>query len=312
MNLPTNMPVWSERSLTAGRPTGQSVAVGSGMFSRVDYLDILDGAAGCTVVRAFGASDAETNLSQVISSGHEIGLEEDRFVTLLIPLSGRIFCATASKDISCRPGEALLLPRGRRRTLTQREGREAFHAIVLNMAGLPKQPDHAWTVRLAAVPDLELACSLLTSFCPDDGGPVPGAFSSVAQLLRDSLPPYGTEQPTIRVSHRHGVSPAFARAEAMLQERYAEELSIAEIARDAGISLRQLQEMFRRKHGLSPLAYLTRLRLEQAHLVLKSGTPPPTVTEAALNSGFSHLGRFPATYRARFGALPSETRATLR
>ncbi len=312
MNVPMNAPAWSERPLATGRPKARSGMVGSGMFSRVDYLDFLDGDSGHAVVRSFGASHPEASLSQVISTGHEIGLEEDRFTTILIPLSGRIVCATASQDLSCRPGEALLLPTGRRRTVTRREGGAVFHAVVVNISGLPNPPNSARTVRAATVPDLAMACGILTSLCVGGGGPVPLAFASALQLLRDVLACDDAERDTARLPHRRGVSPALARAEEMLRERLSEDLSMIEVANAAGISLRQMQEMFRRKHGLSPHAFLTRLRLEQAHLALKSGTPPPTVTEAALAAGFSHLGRFPAIYRARFGTLPSQTRAALR
>ena len=51
------------------------------------------------------------------------------------------------------------------------------------------------------------------------------------------------------------------------------------------------------------------LRLEHAHLLLKGTNPAPTVTDIALLSGFNHLGRFPRSYRNRFGDLPSRVRS---
>jgi AraC-like DNA-binding protein len=81
-----------------------------------------------------------------------------------------------------------------------------------------------------------------------------------------------------------------------------------ELAAVAGVGTRLLQEAFRRHVGMPPLTYLRELRLEKVHADLCRCDPYRTsVTEVALRWGFTHLGRFAAAYRARYGVPPSRT-----
>ncbi|WP_405973151.1 AraC family transcriptional regulator [Streptomyces sp. NBC_00988] len=84
--------------------------------------------------------------------------------------------------------------------------------------------------------------------------------------------------------------------------------TVGELAVLAGVSVRRLQEAFQQYVGMTPLAYLTDVRLSRAHDELRSGTPGEVnVSEVAHRWGFDHLGRFASRYRARFGELPSQT-----
>jgi AraC-like DNA-binding protein len=55
------------------------------------------------------------------------------------------------------------------------------------------------------------------------------------------------------------------------------------------------------------MSLLRTARLKQARLQLDAPRPGATVTEVALDCGFTHLGRFSSEYRRRFGELPSQT-----
>jgi len=79
------------------------------------------------------------------------------------------------------------------------------------------------------------------------------------------------------------------------------------LALQHGVSLRTLQEGFRNRYGRSPSRFLRDARLDLAHRLLTEN-PSTTVTEAALASGFTHLGRFARDYRLRHGTSPSATR----
>jgi AraC-like DNA-binding protein len=84
--------------------------------------------------------------------------------------------------------------------------------------------------------------------------------------------------------------------------------SITELARAVGVSVRSLENGFRRYLGTTPLAYLHSCRLDRAHDDLRrSSIAETTVTDVAFRWGFSHLGRFARAYRERFGVNPSET-----
>jgi AraC-like DNA-binding protein len=82
----------------------------------------------------------------------------------------------------------------------------------------------------------------------------------------------------------------------------------ADLAVFAGVSERSLHTAFRRQFGVSPMSYVRRRRLEQAHDELLRLDPAGTrVTDVALRHGFTHTGRFAALHRARFGESPSVT-----
>jgi AraC-like DNA-binding protein len=74
------------------------------------------------------------------------------------------------------------------------------------------------------------------------------------------------------------------------------------------MNVRTLQKGFQRAFGKSPMKVLHEARLDAAHYDLTARRDPPSVTDAAYQNGFSHLGRFSRDYKARFGHLPSETR----
>lgn len=83
-------------------------------------------------------------------------------------------------------------------------------------------------------------------------------------------------------------------------------LSVEEIARAAGVSVRTLQAGFRDHLDTTPVAMLRRIRLEGAHQDLCSGGPGTTVAAVARRWGFRHPGRFAIHFAQAFGRSPSE------
>ncbi len=83
-------------------------------------------------------------------------------------------------------------------------------------------------------------------------------------------------------------------------------LRITELAEHSGVSARTVERAFLRT-GCTALEYLRGVRLEQARRKLSDRASAATVAEAAILAGFTHLGRFSAEYRRRFGELPSQT-----
>jgi len=160
------------------------------------------------------------------------------------------------------------------------------------------------------------------------------SWSRLLRLLRDELDHPSTliQQPLIAEQVRHTVLSGLLLS---VPHRYHEELtapaqpgpprairraidamrdepelpfSVADLAQIAGMSVRSLQEGFRRYVGYTPMAYLQQVRLGQAYESLRSADPTRvTVAAVAHRWGFAHLGRFAYAYRARFGVSPSET-----
>lgn len=80
--------------------------------------------------------------------------------------------------------------------------------------------------------------------------------------------------------------------------------SVAELTVELGISRRTLQNACQETVGLGPVQFLRALRLSEARRALIGSI---SVTEAAMQFGFWHLGYFARGYHAMFGELPSKT-----
>lgn len=121
---------------------------------------------------------------------------------------------------------------------------------------------------------------------------------------------------TLLCSHPHNYSRELARpiapatprliaaAKEMFCERAEAGTTVADVARELGVSVRTLQAGFQKTEQTTPSAFLRKVRLEAAHRILTTGTGRASVTDVALRLGFTHPGRFSADYRAAFGELP--------
>jgi AraC-like DNA-binding protein len=104
---------------------------------------------------------------------------------------------------------------------------------------------------------------------------------------------------------RHG-PPYLARAIEYIEAHFAERITLGDVARAAGRSARTVDAAFRDHVGVSPMTHVRNLRLDRVRAALLTSRHQTSVL--ALNAGFTHLGRFAAAYRERFGELPSATR----
>jgi transcriptional regulator GlxA family with amidase domain len=93
-------------------------------------------------------------------------------------------------------------------------------------------------------------------------------------------------------------------------DRLAEELPLERLAVAAGMSARHFSRRFKAELGVTPAAYVARLRLEEARRRLESGAS--SLKDVARTCGFAdeqnlrrafrrHVGVAPSAYRERFG-----------
>lgn len=101
---------------------------------------------------------------------------------------------------------------------------------------------------------------------------------------------------------------AVGRAAELMCERPEEAWGTVRLASEVGLSVRSLQEGFRRHFEMPPSVYLRRVRLERVREMLTCAEPGSvSVHEVARRCGFLHMGRFSAAYRDVFGERPSDT-----
>lgn len=139
----------------------------------------------------------------------------------------------------------------------------------------------------------------------------PGAQAAMEAFLLAGLPPLGAAHAEHRgdvLGGRHEA--CLQRARAYIHDHAHEGLTLADIAAAACVSPRTLELAFRRRYDQSPLGYARTVQLDRVHQALVSAARdgrPLRVTDAALQQGFVHMGRFAAYYKARFGCAPSDT-----
>lgn len=94
-----------------------------------------------------------------------------------------------------------------------------------------------------------------------------------------------------------------ARALVWIEEHLFEPFRIGELVSHCHASESTVLRAFRREHGVAPLAYVRRRRLEEALHLLESGRY--AVTEVGTRVGYENASAFSAAFRARFGVTPS-------
>jgi AraC family transcriptional regulator, ethanolamine operon transcriptional activator len=83
---------------------------------------------------------------------------------------------------------------------------------------------------------------------------------------------------------------------------------VSDLCRATAVSERSLEYAFKQTLGLSPVAFLTRLRLHRVRDALRGpAQASKTVSTVALDWGFWHFGEFSRAYKDCFGESPSET-----
>ena len=140
----------------------------------------------------------------------------------------------------------------------------------------------------------------------------PGVSEHLEGLLVDGLllaHPHNYRELIFRESAPGAAGP-ISRAAELLEEFPGEPWTVVQLAQQVNLSVRALQYGFKRDFELPPMAYLRRVRLQQAHRRLLAASPNSTTVRAvALGLGLTHLGRFATAYRQMFSESPSDTLA---
>jgi len=120
-----------------------------------------------------------------------------------------------------------------------------------------------------------------------------------------------TDQDTQRLSipTRIGVRhPKLSRVIQMMEQNIEEPISPATLAKDVGMSTRQLERLFRRYLSRSPKRYYMELRLQKARNLLMQ--TDMTVINVALASGFASPSHFSKCYRSHYDTTPYRERGS--
>jgi AraC-like DNA-binding protein len=99
------------------------------------------------------------------------------------------------------------------------------------------------------------------------------------------------------------------RAKDFVDARYAEQITVEDLAAAAGLSRAHFSRMFSRTFGESPRAYLQSRRLERAAALLRY--TDRSVADICVMVGLQSVGSFTTTFARVFGKPPAAYRASM-
>lgn len=266
----------------------------------------------------------EMTLARYESSGFQFSaVQGDRF-HLGLATSGGVRLKTHSSEVCTRPfAVGNTIPSNQEFALEVAPGSVAF-TVELSMSGLLQRAEALVGQRLAehdfdtevvvqSGPGSALLRNVLFAFnesqamsCLQLSALAASAYGELVANLVLAAAHRGVREKLAGTPAR--VAPTLAdRARQVLAARAHEAVTIEDIAKEMGVSVRALQVSFQGQVGCSPLQYLLKCRLELARSRLLAPTAADTVSTIALDCGFLNMGRFAQRYRNAYGELPSET-----
>lgn len=217
--------------------------------------------------------------------------------------------------VETRPGAPVLMPTAGEFSVRAPKGTlqlVSIHRALLDQvcsslgSAAPELPTRGAEPAVAALEHLRRCVEQVAVTATRDGLTSGTRNAAQVALVEAVLGAFGVRTAAVL---RRAVTPSTVElAEAYLEGHCERTLCLADICDAVGVSPRTLQTAFMREHGVSPMTFLLRMRLDRVHAALESGSRHETsVSEAAMAWGFRHLGRFSGTYFRRFGEYPGQT-----
>jgi AraC family transcriptional regulator len=162
------------------------------------------------------------------------------------------------------------------------------------------------TLKKADLLIYHIGLALKASLEEDGGGSRFYADSMATALSAHLLRHYSTRNHHLQ-DYEDGLSKQKLRqAIEYIQAHLGEDLSLADVANELGMSQYYFCHLFKRSTGVSPHQFLIRQRVERAKHLLKQ--PERTVTSIAMDCGFANQSHFAKCFRQFTGMNPNQFR----
>ena len=214
----------------------------------------------------------------------------------------------AGQVVTLHPGAAIVIPADVEHSTSFRQPDTHAHSIHVGRDAFREATDaigaHLTDARISeGTVDRPSTLATLGSLLAREADDDRGGKALAVEALTDAvvIEALRTEDLPTRTGLQ---DPRVRRAIELICDRYADSLTIEDLALAARMSRFHFSRLFRQQTGKSPYRYLLDVRMSRAaHLmrVRRCG-----VTEAALSVGCSDLGRFGRMFRAVHGVRPSD------
>jgi len=200
-------------------------------------------------------------------------------------------------------GQVIVVPAGAEHVTELRPGTQAgsAHLAMSTVAELEEAVGGRSTPEVGLLTDPTKVCTLARWILAESCGRAPGRHLAVDAMVEALLIEVIRAAPPARETTSR--DPRVRKAIELIEARYADTLSIDEMAAAARMSRFHFSRRFREVTGKSPYQFLIATRVARAKEILRS--KKGGVTEAALEVGFHDLGRFAAAFRREVGCAPS-------
>jgi AraC family transcriptional regulator of adaptative response / methylphosphotriester-DNA alkyltransferase methyltransferase len=128
-------------------------------------------------------------------------------------------------------------------------------------------------------------------------------YSSVSVAMADGYRPCKRCRPNLLQSNEEELVQSIKQ---LIERDYHHALTLEHISLHVWMSKYHLQRVFKRNTGMSPLEYVTKLRINEAATRLQ--TTEQTITDIAHDLGYTSSAHFSNVFRQQTGYTPSEYR----
>ncbi len=223
---------------------------------------------------------------------------------LIIPLQGETSLELKEQTLLCSPGRMVYIPPHTEHIF--RSAREKGERLICMIEGFAWADANVGQFQSSQLPASQLCKEILFHLLMNPQ--TKNASALVDVLVRTLGEILGAVPTALSDALNHLESsvrrPELNKAIEIARTQCCEKLSISELARRSGMSVRNLSRLFQIELGMTPKQLLMALRIEKSKELLLAGNI--TVTEVAFSVGYSSLSQFIAVFRQFTGQIPSE------
>ena len=222
----------------------------------------------------------------------EPGIEEIEVI-----VSGRGYFEAAGKVVDAGPGSSLWYQPGDKVIVTAHES-DPYETIVFHFS-VTRRPDivppsySTWAETGDGVRFCQRTFELFKM----------AARLSPAEVVSQYARLFWESQEYLRRGVQEQLPAGLARVRTLIETHFAEELSTARMAEEAGISISHLHLLFKRHLETSPTQFLLQQRLLKAQALLAHENK--TVKQVCYETGFRDFSYFCARFKRQTGSSPS-------
>jgi len=221
---------------------------------------------------------------------------------LIIPLQGEVSVDLADRSFSCGPGRMIYVSPNTEHSF--RSAKDKGERLICMIDAAPWQKADAGTFPSAMLPASQLCKELLFQLLLKPKSKNTGALIDVFIRTLDEILGAGGGEAKFDIDLAEGrvKRPELRKALAIARANFTTELSVAALARQSGLSVRNLSRLCQLELALTPKQILVALKIEKAAEHLAAGM---TVTETAYAVGYNSLSQFIEAFRQITGQIPS-------